>query len=189
MPSLPTVGGDNNTWGTILNDYLEVAHAADGTQLYPGASVLWAGCVLTGQASGTYPALPWVEGFVGAGALPASVGSDIAVNGGDATIIDILTTGWYQATLHVNFNPETGGDTLTMFEAMCAYNSSVGTPHWGVEGRGSEETSDAICQGTISTGPVEVTAPGGFYNFTGCFVSDISHLWGISAQLQVIRLA
>ena len=24
--SLPTVGGDNNTWGTILNDYLLVAH-------------------------------------------------------------------------------------------------------------------------------------------------------------------
>lgn len=31
MAQLPTVGGDNNTWGTILNEYLEVSHNADGT--------------------------------------------------------------------------------------------------------------------------------------------------------------
>ncbi|HLP86388.1 MAG TPA: hypothetical protein VK153_00725, partial [Candidatus Paceibacterota bacterium] len=29
---LPTVGQDNNEWGTILNEYLEVSHNADGTQ-------------------------------------------------------------------------------------------------------------------------------------------------------------
>ena len=29
--SLPTVGSDNNTWGSMLNGYLEVAHNADGT--------------------------------------------------------------------------------------------------------------------------------------------------------------
>ena len=28
---LPTVGGDSGAWGTILNDFLEVAHNADGT--------------------------------------------------------------------------------------------------------------------------------------------------------------
>src|SRR3984957_8334377 len=28
---LPIVGNDDNTWGTILNDYLEVAHNANGT--------------------------------------------------------------------------------------------------------------------------------------------------------------
>ena len=32
MSRLPTPGGDNDTWGTILNDYLGVEHNADGTQ-------------------------------------------------------------------------------------------------------------------------------------------------------------
>jgi parallel beta-helix repeat protein len=31
MARLPTPGGDNNTWGTILNDYLNVSHNSDGT--------------------------------------------------------------------------------------------------------------------------------------------------------------
>lgn len=33
MSRLPTVSGDANAWGTILNDYLLVSHAADGTLL------------------------------------------------------------------------------------------------------------------------------------------------------------
>jgi hypothetical protein len=31
MARLPIPGGDNNTWGTILNDYLSVSHNSDGT--------------------------------------------------------------------------------------------------------------------------------------------------------------
>lgn len=31
MSRLPVVGGDNNTWGDILNDYLSVSNNADGT--------------------------------------------------------------------------------------------------------------------------------------------------------------
>jgi hypothetical protein len=31
MSRLPVVGGDAGNWGTILNDYLLVSHAADGT--------------------------------------------------------------------------------------------------------------------------------------------------------------
>lgn len=31
MSRLPIVGGDTGNWGTILNDYLLVSHAADGT--------------------------------------------------------------------------------------------------------------------------------------------------------------
>lgn len=31
MSRLPVVGGDANTWGTVLNDFLSVAHNADGT--------------------------------------------------------------------------------------------------------------------------------------------------------------
>lgn len=31
MARLPTPGGDDGTWGTVLNDYLSQVHAADGT--------------------------------------------------------------------------------------------------------------------------------------------------------------
>ncbi|HEX6416462.1 MAG TPA: hypothetical protein VFZ62_02955 [Candidatus Saccharimonadales bacterium] len=31
MPRLPIVGGDAGNWGTILNEFLQVSHASDGT--------------------------------------------------------------------------------------------------------------------------------------------------------------
>ncbi|MCB9813261.1 MAG: hypothetical protein H6772_02530 [Pseudomonadales bacterium] len=31
MSRLPTVGGDENNWGIVLNDFLQVAHNADGS--------------------------------------------------------------------------------------------------------------------------------------------------------------
>lgn len=31
MPRLPTPGGDEGNWGTILNEFLEVAHNTDGS--------------------------------------------------------------------------------------------------------------------------------------------------------------
>lgn len=33
MPSLPTVGGDNGSWGTKLNEYLLEEHSSSGTHL------------------------------------------------------------------------------------------------------------------------------------------------------------
>lgn len=31
MPRLPSVGGDDGNWGSVLNEYLEAEHNADGT--------------------------------------------------------------------------------------------------------------------------------------------------------------
>jgi hypothetical protein len=45
MPTLPTPGGDSGTWGAILNDFLGVAHNADGS-LLPSA-VVGAGAITT----------------------------------------------------------------------------------------------------------------------------------------------
>lgn len=33
MAQLPTPGGDSGQWGTILNQFLQVGHAADGTNI------------------------------------------------------------------------------------------------------------------------------------------------------------
>lgn len=65
MPRLPQPGSDDGTWGTILNDYLNVAHASDGTLKQ---AALIAGAEQTsqkGQANG-YAALD------GSGKIPSS---------------------------------------------------------------------------------------------------------------------
>lgn len=35
MATLPTVGGDEGTWGTELNTYIRIGHNADGTHNDP----------------------------------------------------------------------------------------------------------------------------------------------------------
>ena len=37
MANLPTPGGDSGAWGDILNEFLEVAHNADGSLILPVA--------------------------------------------------------------------------------------------------------------------------------------------------------
>jgi hypothetical protein len=39
MSRLPTVNGDNGSWGTVLNDYLSVEHNSDGTHFDATSSV------------------------------------------------------------------------------------------------------------------------------------------------------
>jgi len=58
MARLPAVGSDENTWGTILNDFLSVEHATDGTLKLRTDGTLNAylpltGGTLTGPAGGT----------------------------------------------------------------------------------------------------------------------------------------
>ncbi len=56
MSRLPNPGSDSGAWGTILNDYLEVSHNADGT--LKGSQVSSAGAEMSankGQASGYAP--------------------------------------------------------------------------------------------------------------------------------------
>ena len=54
MARLPTVGGDINNWGTVLNEYLLAGHNADGTHLPPpvvppgGTSVTTGNFVISG---------------------------------------------------------------------------------------------------------------------------------------------
>lgn len=56
MSRLPNPGSDSGTWGTILNDYLEVSHNADGT--LKGSQVSSAGAEMSankGQSNGYAP--------------------------------------------------------------------------------------------------------------------------------------
>src|SRR4249919_1616795 len=38
---LPSVAGDNNVWGTVLNEFLSVSHNADGTLIDAGTALSW----------------------------------------------------------------------------------------------------------------------------------------------------
>ena len=54
MSRLPTVGADNNDWGNVLNDYLQVAHNTDGT-LKDGATLSSATTAIGSTVSFTKP--------------------------------------------------------------------------------------------------------------------------------------
>jgi hypothetical protein len=74
MSRLPQVNGDDGTWGVILNDYLSVSHAADGTlnaaavtqlssSFVPAAAVPTGGSTgqLLAKTSGTNYATAWTN--------------------------------------------------------------------------------------------------------------------------------
>ena len=50
---LPTVGGDNNNWGTVLNEYLEVSHNASGIHKNLAVNVKDYGAIGDGTADDT----------------------------------------------------------------------------------------------------------------------------------------
>lgn len=82
MARLPSPGGDDGTWGGVLNDFLNVAHNADGTlktsavsSSTPTASTTTAGVVqLTGDLGGTStnPSVNRIRGHQVASTTPAA---------------------------------------------------------------------------------------------------------------------
>lgn len=96
MTRLPKPGSDKGTWGVILNDYLSVTHASDGTiksasitesQLVPTVQsklnvVSLSGNTLTGvvvEQNGTYAARP--TGFANVKFIGETDPAALAVNG------------------------------------------------------------------------------------------------------------
>jgi hypothetical protein len=58
---LPTPGGDNNNWGTVLNDYLQHSIASDGT-LITSATNSYTGTTNTNLANSSQPGLVQLAG-------------------------------------------------------------------------------------------------------------------------------
>lgn len=61
MARLPTPGGDNDNWGSLLNDYLQQSMAADGT-LLTGANNAYTGSANTNIANASRPGLVQLAG-------------------------------------------------------------------------------------------------------------------------------
>lgn len=79
---LPTPGGDNGSWGTVLNSYLQVSHNADGS-LVPSA-LQQAGAPLLSGATFT--------GYVTPAATALTFGSLIAVNAALGNAFNVTLT-------------------------------------------------------------------------------------------------
>jgi len=61
MSRLPTPGGDNDSWGTVLNDYLQQALASDGTLLTTPTNS-YTGTTNTNLANSSRPGLVQLTG-------------------------------------------------------------------------------------------------------------------------------
>src|SRR5882757_8496258 len=61
MVRLPTPGGDNDSWGTVLNDFLQQAIASDGT-LVTSATNPYTSTTNTNLANSTRPGLVQLAG-------------------------------------------------------------------------------------------------------------------------------
>ncbi|MFZ1459085.1 MAG: hypothetical protein WAT17_04360 [Candidatus Saccharimonadales bacterium] len=89
MSRLPVVGSDDNSWGTVLNDYLSVAHNSDGTQKistilpysYGGSLSVTTGTFRLYNDSGNTWTIQNVRASVGTAPTGSSAIIDINVDG------------------------------------------------------------------------------------------------------------
>lgn len=124
MAREPLVGGDNNTWGTVLNTFLSVSHNADGTLILnssPG-NINMDGTVNPGatasaaDAGHIHPAPVWV---------PADNGLLAASSTLDAVSTGALSTA---GTLYLNKIPVRYGFTTgTIWVALSAAGNAAPT--------------------------------------------------------------
>jgi len=112
MSRLPTVGGDTDAWGTVLNDFLAVAHNADGTLAQPFiANFGHSGVAAVGQGTGRFlfPHAVTVLGVVAA-ADTAPTGSSL--------IVDVNKNGTTMFTTQANRPAIAAGQHATSVTAV-----------------------------------------------------------------------
>jgi hypothetical protein len=74
---LPTVGADNDDWGTVLNDFLQQALASNGT-LLTSATNTYTGSTNTNLANSSQPGLVQLAGDV---SLPVTAPKVVGLQG------------------------------------------------------------------------------------------------------------
>lgn len=147
MARLPTVGGDNGNWGTVLNEFLSVVHESDGTLKSSGAMLVAASDAPTDiknvanyicdgtadkvEINLAITAIATLGGkvvlseghFYTAAAI--SVSSNITIEGqGWATIITTVGTGFYGI---VNSSQTTGNAYITIRDLKIDFSSVAAT--------------------------------------------------------------
>jgi hypothetical protein len=142
MARLPTPGGDENTWGNVLNDFLSASHNADGTLKTSAISSA------IGDASSTDKGLIQLAGDLGGSAtsptvpgLAAHIADTTSVHGiADTSVLETTSGAQTKVDTHVNnttaahaasavsFSP-TGGIAATDTQAAIAELAGDVTSH------------------------------------------------------------
>lgn len=161
MSRQPTPGGDSGTWGDVLNDYLGVSLAADGTMNagVVGATVLSSGAATAGYvATATgWGSATWAA--VSASITPGSVGATALASGAATTGQVPLATGWGSATWGTVSVLAAGSAGATVLASGAATSGQVplatgwGSATWGTV---SAVTAGAIGATALASGAATI---------------------------------
>jgi len=156
---LPSVGGDANNWGNVLNDYLQQSLASDG-KLVTSATNSYTGLTNTNLATGSQPGLVQLAGDLGntysspqvIGLRGRSVGSGTP-NGGDVLTWSTGSTAWIPQAP----TAYTAGTGLTLSTNQFSLTTPVTVSNGGT-GAGS---LTGIVKANGTSAYTAVTAPSG----------------------------
>src|SRR3989344_2316775 len=94
MAQLPTVGGDDGTWGTILNAFLSISHNSDGTMKVPAATIFVAASDASANVRAVTPSAYLCDGTADEVQIQAAIDaltvsdSESTPNGGTVQLSD-----------------------------------------------------------------------------------------------------
>lgn len=143
MSRLPTPGGDAGQWGSVLNDFLSVAHNNDGTiktSALPPMTPEGAGHYLGVSASAVTVAdtdfvmVPW-------SGTTATNGSSLAWDSGTATQVAVDAAGVYAMSIQVAWQDDgVGGARMVELWMDCGFNITDWCPAVNTAGRNTYQT-------------------------------------------------
>lgn len=201
---LPVTGSDDDTWGDILNGFLEVSHDSDGT--LNASAVSAAGAEMTsnkGQASGyaglnSSGAVPIAQGGTGsttqnfvdlsstqtvAGAKIFS--STVTVPGGTVAPSD-----WFNVKAYGAAGDGVTNDTTAIQNAINAASATYGTVYFpaGTYLHNSSLSVSAPIRLTGTSGSVILSTSNGGINFNNTYISAGSFNNGDTVGLEIDHL-
>ncbi|MDB5160390.1 MAG: hypothetical protein JWO99_653 [Candidatus Saccharibacteria bacterium] len=119
MSRLPTVNGDNGTWGTVLNDFLSVAHTAGGTLVdgtVSNSTIVDGTIALTKLATSVQTSLGKADAALAASGLDAATATLVGSSSSTATAINS------------KISAATSGSTNTYILAPADPDPTTGSP-------------------------------------------------------------
>lgn len=149
MAQLPTVGGDDGNWGTILNDYLQVEHDTDGTHKVDYLPK--SGGTLTGNVDvGDYVLSQAEIKDYGETVVTANTGANYTVNLANGNVFELTLTASCTLTLS---NPPATGRAGSVTLILTQDGSGSKTITWPASVKWSNATAPTL---TTTAGGVDI---------------------------------